>query len=82
MNWMVVVLFATMMGDFYVFTTPTFDTREKCMEALNDPLQRLMIARKLNEEYGRPMPIRLANCLEEQELKKILQSIKERKQDT
>ena len=41
-----------------------------------------MIARKLNEEYGRPMPIRLANCLEEQELKNILQSIKERKQDT
>ena len=52
------------------------------MEALNDPLQRLMIARKLNQEYGRPMPIQSANCLEEKELQNILQSIKDMKQDT
>lgn len=80
MNWMVVVLFGTMMGDFYVFTTPTFETRQECMDALNDPSNRLLIAQKLNEEYGRPMPVELANCLEKEEIKDILESIKERKE--
>lgn len=81
MSWMVVVLFGTMMGDFYIFTTPTFETRQECMDALNDPVQRLRIAQKLNEEYGKPMPIELANCLEMEQIKDILESIKQGKQD-
>ena len=72
MKWMVLILFATYNGDFYVFTNPTFDTREQCMAALDDPDQRFKMVLKIAQEYGRPMPIRMANCLDEKEIKEIL----------
>ena len=37
MNWLVVVLFATMAGDVYIFTTPKFETRQECMRTLTHP---------------------------------------------
>ena len=37
MKWMVIVVFATMSGDFYVFTNPKFDSKQECMEQLKDP---------------------------------------------
>ena len=52
MMWVVVVLFATMQGDMYVFTEPTFDTREECMVALSDNTQRDKIIIKLIEDYN------------------------------
>jgi hypothetical protein len=78
MNWLVVVMFATLAGDLYVFTEPSFSTREECMSRLTDPASIEKMTRKLLEEYGRVMPIHLVNCIEEQEFKKILEDHKNR----
>lgn len=72
MSWAVVVLFATMAGDIYIFTEPTFETRDECMAALYDPNSRNNMLKKLVMEYGRPMPIQAVNCLETGEIKRIL----------
>ena len=37
MNWLIVVVFATGLGDLYVFTNPTFETRQECMMTVADP---------------------------------------------
>jgi len=73
LKWLVIIVFATYSGDFYVFTNPKFDTREQCMAALDDPDQRFKMVLKIMEEYGRPMPVRFANCLDEEEIKEILE---------
>ena len=72
MNWLVVVLFATMAGDVYIFTTPKFETRQECMRTLKTPDTIVAYTQKLVKEYGRAMPIRLINCLQEDEIKRIL----------
>ena len=72
MKWIVVVLFATMQGDMYVFTEPAFDTRKECMIALSDNRQREKIIMKLIEEYGQPMPIDLVNCIQYDRLMELI----------
>lgn len=72
MSWAVVVLFATMAGDIYIFTEPTFETRDQCMAQLYDPTSRDNMVKKLVEEYGRPMPIQAVNCLQTSEIKRLL----------
>lgn len=72
MNWLIVVLFATGLGDMYIFTEPTFETRQECMNTLTDPYHIRNYIKKLASEYSEPMPIELINCIEEQTLKNIL----------
>ena len=74
MNWLIVVVFATGLGDLYVFTNPTFETRQECMMTVTDPYHIKNYTKKLTEEYGQVMPIQFINCVEEQELKRILNS--------
>jgi len=72
MNWLVVVLFATMAGDVYIFTTPKFETRQECIRTLKTPDTIAAYTQKLAKEYGKPMPIKLINCLQENEIKRLL----------
>tara|TARA_B100001057_G_scaffold305656_1_gene305806 strand:+ start:4766 stop:5032 length:267 start_codon:yes stop_codon:yes gene_type:complete len=72
MNWLVVVLFATMAGDVYIFTTPKFETRQECIRTLKTPDTIASYTQKLAKEYGRPMPIKLINCLQEDQIKRLL----------
>ena len=71
MTWMIVVIFATLAGDVYIFTDPTFETREACMESVIS--EKEVLLQKLFLEYGRIMPIRGVNCLEEETIKEILE---------
>ena len=73
MNWLVVVLFATMAGDVYIFTTPKFETKQECMRTLKTPDTIAAYTQKLAKEYGRVMPIKFINCLQEDHLKRLLQ---------
>ena len=72
MNWAVVVLFATLSGDVYIFTTPKFETKQECMRTLTTPDTVAAYTQKLAKEYGRPMPIKFINCLQEDYLKRLL----------
>ena len=40
MNWLIVVVFATMAGDVYIFTDPKFETREACMSSIQNPVDQ------------------------------------------
>tara|TARA_R100000027_G_scaffold30782_1_gene22530 strand:- start:4566 stop:4808 length:243 start_codon:yes stop_codon:yes gene_type:complete len=73
MNWVVVVLFATIGGDVFVFNKPTFETREECMAALVDPESRDAMVIRLVEEYKRFMPIQLVNCITEEKAQEIIE---------
>ena len=79
MNWLVVVVFATMAGDVYIFTDPKFETREQCVASVTDPESIKKYSKKLTEEYGKRMPIRGVNCLQEDEIKRILEDVNESK---
>ena len=72
MNWLIIVMLATFHGDVYIFTEPTFETREECIQSLKDPEQIKLYTRKLILEYGKQMPIQLINCLEEKTIKELL----------
>ena len=74
MKWLMVVLFATMQGDIYIFTTPEFDSREECITSAKDPQEQEKYIRKLVLEYGRVMPIHGINCLQEDEIKRIIET--------
>ncbi len=74
MKWMVIVVFATMSGDFYIFTNPKFDSKQECMEQLQDPKNIFRMVMKIGEEYGRPMPVQIVNCLNEEEIEDILKN--------
>jgi hypothetical protein len=73
MNWLIVVVFATMAGDVYIFTDPKFDTKEACMASIKDPQAQVGYIEKLVEEYQRQMPIHMVNCLQEDVINEILE---------
>ena len=73
MKWLVVVMFATMEGDVYIFTDPSFDTREECTATLTQEQSVYNYTTKLFEEYGKPMPVLAVNCLDQNTIKEILQ---------
>ena len=79
MKWLVVVLFATYHGDMYIFTTPEFETRQECMTTLKTPDTIAAYTKKLMMEYGKQMPIRFVNCLQEKEIEKILTTVEQGK---
>ena len=72
MNWLIVVVFATLAGDVYIFTDPKFDTREACMSSITNPVDQQGYIQKLVLEYKRAMPIQLVNCLQEDTIDEIL----------
>ena len=76
MKFVIVILFATM-GDLYVFTEPSFETRNQCMEFLLKEESRKLILTKLYMEYGEPKPIQALNCIEEEEFKRIIRGTQE-----
>lgn len=79
MKWLIVILFATVEGDIYVFENPSFETEKACREFIMDRQQVPNLTQKLLEEYGKHMPIMAVNCLEEQNLKNILSGLQETK---
>lgn len=73
MTWMIVVVFATLAGDVYIFTDPTFETQTECREYMTDVENIPGLVDKMFTDYGRQMPIRAVNCLEEDKIKSILE---------
>jgi hypothetical protein len=75
MEWLVVVIFANMMDGVYVFTDPVFETRTECMATLTDEEYIKKYTAKLVLEFGRPLPIQAVNCLQADEIQRILESV-------
>ena len=74
MKWFVVVIFYTIHGDVYIFTDPTFDTKQECIASVKDQQMTKRYVQKLVFEFGRLLPIQAINCLEEKTIKNILNS--------
>ena len=72
MQWLVVVLFATLQGDIYIFTTPEFETRDECMATVVDPYHIQNYTKKLLLEYGEAMPISHINCLQADTIHRLM----------
>jgi hypothetical protein len=73
MKWLIVVLFQTMAGDVYIFTDPTFDTRDECMASVYNKDDQKKYIQKLALEYKKAMPIMAVNCLQEDKINEILE---------
>ena len=73
MNWLIVVVFATMAGDVYIFTDPKFDTRQQCLDSVRSTVDQQGYIRQLMREYGEVMPIQGNNCLQEDVINEILE---------
>lgn len=72
MTWFLVVIFMDWEEyPLYVFTDPTFESREECMASAVDPDDIPAYVGKLLMEYGRPMPIKGINCISEDIYKKL-----------
>lgn len=61
-----------MTGDVYIFTDPTFETRDACMASIYNKEDQKKYVAQLTHEYGKVMPILAVNCLEEEQINKIL----------
>ena len=70
MQWVAIFLFATM-GDIYVLTDPSFDTKKECMDFLIE--ERPAVQQKLIMEYGYMRKIELINCMRHDEFLDIIQ---------
>ena len=73
MNWLIVVVFAVVTGDVYIFTNPTFETRQQCLDSVRSTEDSQGYIRQLMREYGEVMPIAGVNCLQEDTIKEILE---------
>tara|TARA_B100000085_G_scaffold82387_1_gene74273 strand:+ start:685 stop:918 length:234 start_codon:yes stop_codon:yes gene_type:complete len=76
MKFVIVILFATM-GDLYVFTEPSFETKNECMEFLLKEESKELILTKLYMEYGKPRAIQALNCIEQKEFERIIRGTQE-----
>ena len=72
MKFVMIILFATA-GDIYMFTDPTFDSKNECMSFLmnNGP----SLNEKIIQEYGYPKQIQAVNCLRKQEFLDIVNGL-------
>ena len=73
MNWLIVVVFATMAGDVYIFTDPKFDTRQQCLDSVRSTVDQQGYIRQLMREYGEVLPIQGIHCLQEDVINEILE---------
>ena len=82
MKFLLVVFFINMgqpMSEFYVFTSPTYETREKCVAAAKNPVEIQKFVSRLVQIYGPALkPIQQVNCLQE---KVVLDTIEQMKKD-
>ena len=69
MKFVMIIMFATL-GDMYVFTDPSFDTREECMIFLVKNGES--IQEKLVEEYGFRKEVKAVNCMQHQKFLEII----------
>lgn len=73
MSWFLVVIFMEWeQYPLYVFTEPTFESKEECMASAMDPDEIPGYVSKLLLEYGRPMPVKGINCINEDILNKLI----------
>ena len=73
MKWLIVVVFATMQGDVYIFTEPKFDTRQQCLDSVRSTEDQKGYIKQLLKEYGEVIPIAGINCLQEDVINEILE---------
>ena len=73
MKWLIVVVFATMQGDVYIFTEPKFDTRQQCLDSVRSTEDKKGYIKQLLKEYGEVIPIAGINCLQEDVINEILE---------
>jgi hypothetical protein len=55
----------------YMFTSPTFDSREECIASVLNPDDVPGYVTEIILEYGRPMPIKGINCIDENLAKQL-----------
>ncbi len=74
MKFVMIILFATA-GDIYMFSEPSFDSKNECMSFLmnNGPV----LNEKIIQEYGYPKRIKAVNCMREQEFLEIVNGMTE-----
>lgn len=72
MKFVMIILFATA-GDIYMFTDPTFDSKNECMSFLmnNGP----SLNEKIIQEYGYPKQIEAVNCMRKQDFLDIVNGL-------
>ena len=72
MKFVMIILFATA-GDIYMFTDPTFDSKNECMSFLmnNGP----SLNEKIIQEYGYPKQIEAVNCMRKQDFLDIINGL-------
>lgn len=72
MTWFLVVLFMEWEEyPIYVFTNPTFTSKEECFASALNPDHIPGYVLEIITEYGRPMPIKGINCIDENVFKKL-----------
>lgn len=77
MTWFLIILFASWEEyPLYVFTDPTFESKQECLASAADKEDVKKYVYKLLTEFGRPMPIVGVGCVNEDELETILNQIK------
>ena len=57
---------------FYMFTNPTFETREECIASIKNPDHVPGYVAQLLLEYGRPMPIKGINCIDKDLVRELM----------
>tara|TARA_B100001287_G_C22604802_1_gene492179 strand:+ start:755 stop:1015 length:261 start_codon:yes stop_codon:yes gene_type:complete len=83
MKFFIVVLFAINVGSFdgsrdmFVFTEPTYTDQTQCEADITDPKVYPGLVQKLVLEYKQFKRIESVICIEEKELRRALQGIKE-----
>ena len=73
MKFVIVLLFATGLGDLYVFTEPTFTTQSECIEFVKREESKALIYTKILQEYGEPLPLEMVSCMEWNKFVRIIE---------
>lgn len=73
MKWFLVVMFMEWeQYPIYMFTEPTFESREECIASAMDPNEIPKYLNQLLLAYGRPMSVQGINCITEDIANKLL----------
>lgn len=72
MQWLVLVIFMQPSDGFYVFTTPSFETKDECMASVTDPQQIPQYVEKIWEDYGGPVRVKGVTCITKDDLQEII----------
>ena len=83
MKFLIVVIFAMNVNsydggrDLFIFTQPTYEDKLQCEADITDPLVYPGLVEKLVLEYRQLKKIESVICVEEQELKRVLEGHQE-----